>query len=147
VSSAPIGYLEEILADGDNHHAFVIRRNSETIGLAELHLTGSRSGDVGLLVEDRFQGKGIGSLALRLLVCRARELGLGLLTADVQRETFPLSASLRRVGSTTVRQEHGVLHFELELIVAEPSRAATHPGAASSPLSDSDASTERDLAA
>src|SRR6516165_7053474 len=62
VPSAPPKYLEEVLADRDKHHAFVIRWNGETIGLAELHLTGLWSGDLALIVEDSFQRQGVGTV-------------------------------------------------------------------------------------
>ena len=115
VPSAPPKYLEEVLADRDKHHAFVIRWNGETIGLAELHLTGLWSGDLALIVEDSFQRQGVGTAALELLMCRARELGLRSLSADVQLENSHVINGLRRVGTTSTRRTHDVLHIALDL--------------------------------
>ena len=119
VLSAPRGYLEEVLADRDNHHAVVAERNGETIGLAELHLTGPWSGDLGLIVEDPFQLRGVGTAALQLLMCPARDLGLRTLTADGQGENSPALHGLQRVGTTSIRRVDDVCHVELDLDSAE----------------------------
>jgi RimJ/RimL family protein N-acetyltransferase len=115
VPSAPRGYLEEVLADRDNHHAFILQRNGDAIGLAELHLTRPWSGDLGLIVEDRFQARGIGNAALELLLCRAHDLGLRMLTADVHFENAVVLRALRQVGSVSMSRVYDVLHVELDL--------------------------------
>jgi RimJ/RimL family protein N-acetyltransferase len=118
VPSAPSGYLEEVLADRDRCHAFVIRRNGETIGLAELHLTGPWSGDLALIVEDSFQRQGVGGAALQLLMCRARELGIRTLSSDVQIENSHVIRGLQRVGMTSMRRTHDILHIDFDLDAA-----------------------------
>ena len=117
--SAPHGYLEEVLADGVNHHAFVVRRNGNTIGLAELHLEGPWSGALALIIEDPYQRRGIGTEALRLLVRRAHELGLRMLTADVLFENAAVLHALRRIGPTTISRADDIFHVELDLESAE----------------------------
>ena len=129
VPSAPYGYLEEVLADREKHHAFVAQRNGETIGLAELHLTGPWSGSLALIVEDQYQREGVGTDALQLLLCRARELGLRVLDADVLFENSAVLRALRRVGPVSVNSEDGIFHVELDLEsveLAEDWRAARH---------------------
>ena len=112
VPSAPPRYLEQVLSDPD-HFALVIRLDGQPIGLAELHRTGGRSGDLGLVVEDAFQRRGIGTAAFRALVRQARKQGLCLLTADVQLENVHVIAWLLRVGSASVRRSHDVCHITL----------------------------------
>jgi len=116
--SVPDGYLEEVLTDTHSHHTFVVQRHGAAIGFAELHLTGPSSGDLGLIIEDTFQRKGIGTVALQVLVHRARELGLHLLTADAHYENFPAIQLLRRMGPVSLHRTHDVVHIELDLDVA-----------------------------
>ena len=113
--TAPDGYREGVLTDRDNHFAVLIQRSGETIGLAELHLAGTWSGDLGLIVEDSFQQQGAGTIALQLLMRRARELGLRGLDADVHLENSHAIRVLRRMGVAAVRRAHDVLHIQLEL--------------------------------
>jgi RimJ/RimL family protein N-acetyltransferase len=119
VPSAPSGYLEEILAGRDKHHAFVVQRNGETIGLAELHLTGPWSGSLALIIEDPYQRKGIGTAALQMLLCRARELGLRVLDADLLFENSAVLHALQRAGPALTSWADGVFHVELDLESAE----------------------------
>jgi RimJ/RimL family protein N-acetyltransferase len=124
VLSAPPGYVEEVLRDRDKHHAFVLKRNGETIGLAELHLTGPWSGDLALIVEDLFQRKGVGTAALQLLVCHGLDLGLRILSADVQDENRAVLRALRRVGPSSISRAGDVFHVELDLDEAVSAGAA-----------------------
>jgi RimJ/RimL family protein N-acetyltransferase len=119
VLSAPLGYLEEILADRDNHHAFVVQRNGNTIGLAELHLEENLSGALAFVIEDPYQRKGVGTAALQFLICYARELGLRTVTADVQIENSRALNGLRRMGPLSVGRTDDILHVELDLERAE----------------------------
>ena len=113
--SAPHGYVEEVLGDRDNHHAFVVQRGDKTIGLAELHLEGPWSGALALIIEDPYQRKGVGTAALQVLLCHARELGLRMLTADVLFENSVVLRALRRVGPVSVSRADDILHVEVDL--------------------------------
>jgi RimJ/RimL family protein N-acetyltransferase len=119
VPSVPSGYLEEILADRDTHHVFVVLCNGEMIGLAELHVAGSRSGALALIIEDSYQRRGAGTAALQMLLSRARELGLRMLTADLLFENSVVLGALRRVGPYSMDWEDDVFHVELDLTSAE----------------------------
>jgi RimJ/RimL family protein N-acetyltransferase len=115
VPAAPVGYLEEVLADHDNKYVLVIRRDGETIGLAELHVTGPASGDLAVIVEDSCQRRGFGTAALECIVCRARELGLRSLTADVQIENSHMVRVLERVGAASMSRSCDVVHVHVDL--------------------------------
>jgi RimJ/RimL family protein N-acetyltransferase len=119
VPSAPYGYLEEVLADPETHHAFLIEQDGEPIGLAELHLIGPLSGSLALIIEDQYQRKGVGTLALRMLLCRARELGLRVLEADLLFENSAVLRAMRRVGPASVSWEDDIFHVELDLASAD----------------------------
>jgi RimJ/RimL family protein N-acetyltransferase len=112
-----------VLADHNDHYALVVRRNAELIGLAELHRTGARGGDLGMIVEDTFQGRGIGTAALQVLIRRAREQGLRFVTADVFLENIAVIAWLRRLGGAAVGREHDVCHIKLDLVTERRSLA------------------------
>jgi GNAT superfamily N-acetyltransferase len=126
VPGAPLGYLEEVLADHDNKHVLVIRRNGETIGLAELHVTGPATGDLALIVEDSFQRKGVGTAALEFVVWRAREIGLRTLTADVQVENSHVVRALERVGTASMSRTADVVHVHLDLGTSAESTEQTY---------------------
>ena len=113
--AAPLGYLEEVLEDRDRCHAFIIQRSGQTIGLAELHLEGPWSGALALIIEDPYQRKGVGTAALQVLLCHARELGLRMLTADVLFENSVVLRALRRVGPVSVSRADDILHVEVDL--------------------------------
>jgi RimJ/RimL family protein N-acetyltransferase len=113
--SAPQGYIEEVLADRDSHHAFAVQHKEKTIGLAELHLEGPWTGALALIIEDPYQRKGIGTTALQLLECRARELGIRMLTADVLFENSPVLRALRRVGPASISRADDIFHVEIDL--------------------------------
>ena len=115
VPAAPLGYLEEVLSDHDNKYALIIRWKGETIGLAELHVTGPASGDLALIVEDSCQRRGVGTAALEFIVCRAREIGLRSLTADVQLENSHVVRVLERVGPASMCRSSDVVHIHLDL--------------------------------
>ena len=119
VPSAPYGYLEEVLADREMHHVFVIEKDGEPIGLAELHLIGPRSGSLALIVEDQYQRRGVGTAALGLLLCRVRQLGLRVVEADLLFENSAVLRALRRVGPASVSWADDIFHVELELESAD----------------------------
>jgi RimJ/RimL family protein N-acetyltransferase len=119
VPSTPAGYLETVLANREDFHAFVVECHGETVGLAELHITGPSSGALALIIEDPYQRKGVGAAALQLLLCRARELGLRVLTADLLFENSAVLGELRKAGPSSMSWEDGIFHVELDLASAE----------------------------
>jgi RimJ/RimL family protein N-acetyltransferase len=127
--SAPPGYLEEVLANSDRHHAFVVKHDQKTVGFAELHRVGPRSGSLALIIEDVYQHRGAGSAALRVLVRHSRKIGLRTLTADVLFENTAILHALRRVGPVSVNMEDGIFHIEIDLesaglTLADPPRVS-----------------------
>jgi len=97
VPSAPYGYLEEVLADREMRHVFVIEKDGEPIGLAELHLIGPRSGSLALIVEDQYQRRGVGTAALGLLLCRVRRRVARVEDKALLSSTMP-SESVRKLN-------------------------------------------------
>ena len=115
MSTAPDGYLDQVLSNRDVYFVFLVQRHSEVIGLAELHRTASQSGELALIVEDAFQQRGIGTAAFGLLTAVAFQLDIQTLTADVRIENAVVLRSLRRAGMTTVTRACDIFHVQVHI--------------------------------
>ncbi|MDO8724224.1 MAG: GNAT family N-acetyltransferase, partial [Syntrophales bacterium] len=92
--------------DYDRHMAIVaeLRENGKKkmIGVARLIMNPDlTSGEVAVLVHDRFQGKGLGYKLVEVLIEIARERGLEDVRADVLTENEKMLRIFRRLGFTT----------------------------------------------
>jgi len=94
------------------------------VGLANLVGTGPTTAEVALMVEDAWQGRGVGTAMARKLVELARADQITELTAVSQVSNHAMTRVLRRAGlRPRGRLEAGALHV----------RAALYPTAPSSP--------------
>jgi GNAT superfamily N-acetyltransferase len=83
---------------------------------------GSDGAEYAALVEDRFQGRGLGIGLTRHLIEAARERGIGRLHALVMRENHVMLGLLRSLDlPERTRWEHGLEHIEIDL---QPDEAA-----------------------
>ena len=83
---------------------------------------GTDGAEYAALVEDRFQGRGLGIGLTRHLIEAARERGIGRLHALVMRENRPMLSLLRSLRlPERERWENGLEHIEIDL---RPDRAA-----------------------
>jgi GNAT superfamily N-acetyltransferase len=83
---------------------------------------GTDGAEYAALVEDRFQGRGLGIGLTRHLIEAARERGIGRLHALVMRENRPMLSLLRSLRlPERERWENGLEHVEIDL---SPDRAA-----------------------
>ena len=98
ISTAPDGYLNQVLSHDDVYFVFLVQRQGAVIGLAELHRTAPLSGELAVIVEDAFQQRGVGTAAFELLTEVASQLDMQTLTADVRIENGVVLRSLRRAG-------------------------------------------------
>jgi acetyltransferase len=92
--------------DYDRHMAIVaeLRENGKKkmIGVARLIMNYDlTSGEVAVLVHDRFQGKGLGTKFVEVLIEIARERGLENIRADVLTENESMLRIFRRLGFIT----------------------------------------------
>jgi GNAT superfamily N-acetyltransferase len=67
----------------------------------------SPSGHIGVLVEDAWQRKGVGSALVAALVVRARQQGLAGIVADIQTESEFLRPMLGRIGPMSTSFGYG----------------------------------------
>jgi RimJ/RimL family protein N-acetyltransferase len=105
-------------ADGSASVLAVTTDGGAAVGLANLVVTGSGTAEVALLVEDVWQGRGVGTALARKLVELARTDQITELTAVSQVDNGALTRVLRRAGlRPRGRLEGGALRV----------RAALHP--------------------
>jgi acetyltransferase len=78
------------------------------IGVARLIMNQDlTSGEVAVLVQDKFQGKKLGTKFVEMLIDIARERGLGDIRADVLTDNESMLKVFRRLGFTTHRVPGG----------------------------------------
>ena len=71
------------------------------VALASLFRTGPRTGELGLLVEDAQQHRGLGTELLDVLATRAREVGIDTLEATTLADSHHVRRMLARHGDVT----------------------------------------------
>jgi GNAT superfamily N-acetyltransferase len=116
----PSAYLAEALAaDAVLHDALVLTHGPATVALASARRVedpGETAVEVGLLVEDAWQGRGLGTLLLTSLAARARRRGIVLLRCDVLAARQHLVEVVRRtLGPVAVRRDGIAVHVEVRL--------------------------------
>jgi GNAT superfamily N-acetyltransferase len=119
VHALPGAYLAEALtAEAALHDALVLEAPSgEVVALASARrVDGEPAVEVGLLVEDAWQGRALGPLLLTSLAVRARGRGVLVLRCDVLADRQRLVAVVRRtLGPVAVRREGFEVHVEVRL--------------------------------
>ena len=119
----PSSYLAEALtAEAGLHDALVLEDAGPATSLAALASArrlddpGEPAVEIGLLVEDAWQGRGLGTLLLTSLAVRARRRGIALLRCDVLASRQHLAEVVRRtLGPATIRREDLTVHVEVRL--------------------------------
>ena len=104
--------------DGKERFALVaLDPEGEIVGVARYEREGgSEEAEYAVLVEDRFQGRGLGIELTRCLIEAAKERGIERLHALVLRENGRMLRLLRSLGLPgRKRWENGLEHVELEL--------------------------------
>lgn len=89
--------LRRLGTDAD-HAALVALVGTKLIALGELDRAGSTVAEVSLLVDDQFQGVGVGTLLLQELAMAAASAGLDTLTAECLVSNARANRVLRRSG-------------------------------------------------
>jgi RimJ/RimL family protein N-acetyltransferase len=103
VPRLPSRYLADVLDPVPGRWSWLLSRDpSDVIGVASLFRTGLRSAEVGLLVEDAEQRRGLGTGVLDLVVATALAVGVTTLEATTLASSPHVRRMLGRVGATTV---------------------------------------------
>ena len=92
-----IFYAQQVLAAAGGRDSYVAWIGEECVGVGNLHVCDDTA-DVGVLVEDDWQRRGVGTALLIALVRRVRECGSHFLRADVLEENRFALQVLARLG-------------------------------------------------
>jgi GNAT superfamily N-acetyltransferase len=127
VKVIPERYLAEALSGSPFHHALVACaepvpaaegavRPGGIVALASCRMTDEGAAELGLLVEDAWQRRGLGTRLLRDLAAHASASGLRVLEAQLLAEQAWISGLLRPYGACRLRSTWGgVLNVTVRL--------------------------------
>jgi GNAT superfamily N-acetyltransferase len=111
----PRAYLASVTAGDDEHLAVGAWRDGRLIGLASAAIAAPGTREIGILVEDEWQHRGVGGQLLAALVSDARGSGTHRLRAEVLSEDIGLLAPLATLGPMTTTTSHGVVTAEVTI--------------------------------
>ena len=122
VSVFPERYLTEALSGSPLHFALVAcradgdaARDDSVVALASCRAVDEGVAELGILVEDEWQHRGVGGYLLAEIVAYAHSIGLRALQAQVLAEQPWIVGLLRRHGTCTVSGAGQALHVTLSL--------------------------------
>jgi GNAT superfamily N-acetyltransferase len=103
--------------DGQNDVAFVATTGTRgrIVGVARYSRVSPTCAEVAFVVEDGFQGHGVGSRLMRRLIESARQNGITELVAEVMAGNTPMFRLLRQAGPTRVDASGGVCEVHVDL--------------------------------
>jgi GNAT superfamily N-acetyltransferase len=111
----PSAYLAALTAGADEHIAVVARQQSQVIGFASAAEIAPGVREIGVLVEDRWQRRGVGTRLQSALLAESVALGTRYVHAEVLATDAWLVDGLRTLGPTSVRTESGIITVQVAL--------------------------------
>jgi GNAT superfamily N-acetyltransferase len=110
-------YVRSLFGNGAGHgqQTLLAWHGTTCIGIANLAGNGAAGVDLGVLVEDAWQRRGVGSRLMSELFDRARAGGFTKVHADVLGDDQFVLRTLRRFGPLTVSLASGTFSVDLEL--------------------------------
>jgi GNAT superfamily N-acetyltransferase len=132
VKAIPERYLAEALSRSPFHHALVAHLepasaaharalSGTAVALASCRLVDEGAAELGVLIEDAWQRKGLGTRLVRELVAHASDVGLRVLEAQLLAEQAWITSLLRPHGTCRLRStSNGVLNVTVLLEAARP---------------------------
>ena len=132
VKAIPERYLAEALSRSPFHHALVAHlepasaaharaKSGTAVALASCRLVDEGAAELGVLIEDAWQRKGLGTRLVRELVAHASDVGLRVLEAQLLAEQAWITSLLRPHGTCRLRStSNGVLNVTVLLEAARP---------------------------
>jgi protein lysine acetyltransferase len=122
-------YLTEV--DYVDHFAWVAVDSADAFAGGATYVRSASDGalaDIGVLIMDEFQGRGLGTLLMGAVAIAARRNGISRFSADVLAENAPVRAVLAHVGITWETVQAGVMHGSAA--VPDPGKFGITPGTA-----------------
>jgi len=126
VRDIPASYLTAVLADPAANVVAASEPDGDVVGLASL-ICGASGGtaELGVLVEDAWQRRGIGRRLVAHLVSAAPARGITTLTASILAANAPVADLLRQVpGQFSVAADGWVLNVRVRLLEARTLQSA-----------------------
>jgi len=119
VLDLPASYLTAVRADPAAHVVAASGPGGEVVALASLiRAPGGGTAELGVLVEDAWQRRGIGCRLAARLIAGAPARGITTLTATILAANAPVADLLRRVpGQFSVAAEGGALTVRVRLAI------------------------------
>ena len=111
----PRRYLASVTAGDDDHLALGAWQDGALIGFASAAIVAPGVREIGILVEDAWQHRGVGGQLLGELVADARRLGASRLRAQVLPTETALLAPLAALGPMTVRRTSDAVTAEVRI--------------------------------
>jgi acetyl coenzyme A synthetase (ADP forming)-like protein len=118
--------LRRMLASGPDDLVLVAERDDRLVALAEYHrAVGSDEAEVAFVVEDDFQGKGLGTILLEHLAAEARRHGVRRFVADTMATNRRMIEVFENAGfAVTTRLEGGDVSVILDIAPSPAALAA-----------------------
>lgn len=109
--------LDRITAGGSDHLSLVAERDGLIVAVAEYHrAVGRDEADVAFVVDDAFQGRGLGTILLEHLASEARRHGVRRFVADTLAGNARMLEVFHKVGFAAVKtSDSGVVHVVLDI--------------------------------
>ncbi len=101
-----VRYAQQLLADAADHDSYAAWNGDRCVGIGNLHVC-EDTAEIGVLVEDGWQRRGVGSALVAALVRRARQHRTDFLRADLLAENQFVLQTLARVGPLRTRSAPG----------------------------------------
>ena len=101
-----VPYAQQVLADAAGHDSYAAWSGDRCVGLGNLHVRDDTA-EIGVLVEDGWQRRGVGTALVVALVRRARERRSPFLRADLLAENRFALQALASVGPLRTSLAHG----------------------------------------
>jgi N-acetylglutamate synthase-like GNAT family acetyltransferase len=108
-------YFGALLRKGPVDQTFLAWYGSRCVGVASLGGGASGVSDLGVLIEDAWQRRGVGTRLVVSLLADARARGTTTLHADVLGDDLFILQFLRRIGPLTVAIDSGTFSIDIGL--------------------------------
>ncbi|MGO8860446.1 MAG: N-acetyltransferase family protein [Acidimicrobiales bacterium] len=110
-----VAHTRALLVDRPSDLTLIARHHSDCVGLATLGLDGKGNGELGVVVEDVWQRRGVGTQLVASLLGRSRAKGVATLHADVLGDDLFILRRLGRIGPLTWSVELGTISVDVDL--------------------------------
>ncbi len=124
-------YFAASLRDRPPERTLLAWCRSTCVGVADLGVSANGTVDLGVLVEDAWQCRGVGTCLVASLLDRARANGVATVHADVLGDDRFILRVLRRIGPLKASIEFGSISIDIDLSPRSRSRRGKTIGLAS----------------